>query len=259
MGINLKRGDDLAAPDGMSGPVWISHCDAQRGCLFPDAARALTEPDGLLAVGGNLEPASLINAYRNGIFPWFSAGQPILWWSPEQRAVLYPDEVLISRSLRKTIRSRPYEIRVDTAFGDVMRACAGPRRDAAGTWITDDMIDAYQRLHDMGIAHSVEAWRAGELVGGLYGVALGRVFFGESMFFRAPDASKIAFVTLVRQLRRWGYELIDCQIASAHLARFGARHIPRALFLNHLRKLCATLRAPARWRLDDYDSLHGLE
>ncbi len=242
----------------MNGPVWISHCDEQSGCMFPDAALALPEPNGLLAVGGNLEPASLINAYRNGIFPWFSADQPILWWSPDQRTVLYPDEIRIARSLHKTIKSQPYEIRLDTAFEDVIRACAAPRQDGAGTWITDDMMRAYIRLHELGVAHSAEAWHNGRLVGGLYGVALGRVFFGESMFYLAPDASKIAFVTLVQQLVRWGFALVDCQIASSHLARFGARPIPRVLFLNHLRKLCATLRSPVRWRMDDYRSLHGL-
>lgn len=258
MGINLKRRPCGPETTAVSVPVWIGHCDEQHGCLFPDAAHALAEPDGLLAIGGNLEPTSLINAYRNGIFPWFSAGQPILWWSPEQRAVLYPDEMHVSRSLARTIRAQPYDIRLDTAFEAVIHACAAPRRDGAGTWLTDDMITAYARLHEMGIAHSVEAWRDGELVGGLYGVALGRVFFGESMFYRAPDASKVAFVTLVRQLRRRGFELIDCQIASEHLARFGARRIPRAQFVTLLRKLCAALRAPARWQLDDYATLHGL-
>jgi leucyl/phenylalanyl-tRNA--protein transferase len=242
----------------MRSPVWINHCDEQSGCLFPDAALALLEPNGLLAVGGNLEPASLINAYRNGIFPWYSADQPILWWSPEQRAVLYPEELRVSRSLRKTIRAEPYEIRLDTAFAEVMRACASPRKDGAGTWITDEMLDAYVRLHELGIAHSVEAWQDGRLVGGLYGVALGRVFFGESMFFRAADASKIAFITLVRQLSRWGYGLIDCQVPSSHLASLGAQQIPRELFLNHLRELCGSADAPGSWQLDSYGSLHGL-
>lgn len=259
MGINFKRHGQLPEIDDMRSPVWINHCDEQSGCLFPDAALALPEPNGLLAVGGNLEPASLINAYRNGIFPWFSADQPILWWSPDQRAVLYPEELRVARSLHKTIRAQPYEIRLDFAFAAVVRACAAPRKDGAGTWITDDMMNAYIRLHELGIAHSAEAWQDGRLVGGLYGVALGRVFFGESMFYDAPDASKIAFVTLVRQLSRWGYALIDCQIPSAHLARFGARQIPRVLFLNHLRKLCATLRSPGSWQLADYRSLHGLQ
>ena len=242
----------------MNGPLWINHCDEKLGCRFPDAALALAEPDGLLAIGGNLEPESLINAYRKGIFPWYSEGQPILWWSPEQRAVLLPGELKLSRSLRKTIRKQPYAITLDTAFGDVIRACAERRRDGAGTWITADMIQAYECLHERGIAHSVEAWRDGQLVGGLYGVALGRVFFGESMFHRASNASKIVLVTLVRQLQRWGFELMDCQIMSRHLAVHGAREMPRDVFLEKVHKLCATLRAPARWRLDDYKMLHNL-
>ncbi|MGZ5096707.1 MAG: leucyl/phenylalanyl-tRNA--protein transferase [Usitatibacter sp.] len=197
---------------------------------FPPVSKALKSPNGLLCAGGDLSPARIVAAYSRGIFPWFSAGDPILWWSPDPRMVLFPGELKVSRSLRKTIARGVYETRVDTAFRAVMEGCAAPREGQGGTWIMPKMIDAYSRLHEAGLAHSVESWRDGELVGGLYGVALGRVFFGESMFSHAPDASKVALVKLVERLRAADFRLIDCQQATAHLASLGAREIPRKAF-----------------------------
>ncbi|MES1998778.1 MAG: leucyl/phenylalanyl-tRNA--protein transferase [Pseudomonadota bacterium] len=217
---------------------------------FPPLAQALSDPAGLLAAGGDLSPARLIAAYRQGIFPWYNAGDPILWWSPDPRMVLLPDELRVPRSLAKLMRRQPYEIRVDSAFRAVMTACAQPRAGQAGTWINADIIDAYTQLHTLGVAHSVEAWQDGVLVGGLYGIALGRAFYGESMFARAPDASKIAFVHLVRQLQRWQFGMIDCQMNTAHLARFGAREIPRADFIARLESLVNLAAVPTPWRLD---------
>ncbi|HAN56327.1 MAG TPA: leucyl/phenylalanyl-tRNA--protein transferase [Betaproteobacteria bacterium] len=217
---------------------------------FPPLAQALSDPAGLLAAGGDLSPSRLIAAYRQGIFPWYNAGDPILWWSPDPRMVLLPDELRVPRSLAKLMRRQPYEIRVDSAFRAVMTACAQPRAGQAGTWINADIIDAYTQLHALGVAHSVEAWQDGVLVGGLYGIALGRAFYGESMFARAPDASKIAFVHLVRQLQRWQFGMIDCQMNTAHLARFGAREIPRADFIARLESLVNLAAVPTPWRLD---------
>lgn len=206
--------------------TWLSRHNLD----FPPLEQALREPDGLLAAGGDLSPERLLAAYRHGCFPWFSAGQPILWWSPDPRMVLFPGELHVSRSLRRTLRRGDFTISFDRDFAAVIRACAGPRRHADGTWITPAMQQAYLELHRRGIAHSVEAWQNGELVGGLYGLALGRVFFGESMFSRRDDASKAAFVTLVERLRDAGFALIDCQMHTAHLARFGARAIAREQF-----------------------------
>lgn len=220
---------------------------------FPPVTRALTEPNGLLAIGGCLDPDWLIEAYRDGIFPWFSPGQPILWWSPEPRMVLFPERLKVSRSLEKLIRQGVYTVTLDQDFGGVIRACSEPRSADGGTWITEDMIDAYTRLHELGHAHSVEAWFNGVLAGGLYGVALGRVFFGESMFFRRRDASKVAFVQLVRQLRRWGFGLIDCQMSTEHLRRFGAAEIPRAEFMGLLGEGTRTDRSIS-WHFDPDDS-----
>jgi leucyl/phenylalanyl-tRNA--protein transferase len=217
---------------------------------FPPLAQALSDPAGLLVAGGDLSPARLIAAYRQGIFPWYNAGDPILWWSPDPRMVLLPDELRVPRSLAKLMRRQPYEIRVDSAFRAVMTACAQPRAGQAGTWINADIIDAYTQLHALGVAHSVEAWQDGVLVGGLYGIALGRAFYGESMFARAPDASKIAFVHLVRQLQRWQFGMIDCQMNTAHLARFGARESPRADFIARLESLVNLAAVPTPWRLD---------
>ena len=220
------------------------------GIPFPPLVRALHEPNGLLAAGGDLSPERLLLAYRHGIFPWFSEGQPILWWSPDPRMVLFPDELKVSRSLAKTLKKRPFEMRADTAFRAVMECCAAPRLGEPGTWISTDMIAAYTRLHELGLAHSVEAWHGNELVGGLYGIALGRMFYGESMFSRANDASKIAFVHLVRQLERWGFGMIDCQMKTAHLSSLGAREIPREEFARRLDELLDYPDTPGHWRLD---------
>lgn len=221
------------------------------GAHFPPIESALTEPDGLLAAGADLSPARLLAAYRNGIFPWYSAGQPVLWWSPDPRMVLFPAEFRIPRSLTKRLRRRDYEIRVDTAFETVMRACAAPRTDGAGTWITPDMIAAYCELHRLGHAHSVETWIGGELAGGLYGIALGRVFYGESMFAWAADASKIALAHLMRRMERGQYGIIDCQMNTAHLARFGAREIPRRDFSRHLAELVNYPQTDDVWHFDN--------
>lgn len=205
---------------------------------FPALDQALEEPNGLIAVGGCLSPQRIVNAYRCGIFPWFNAEDPILWWSPDPRLILFPDRLIISRSLNKTLRKQLFEIRYDCAFDEVMRACAAPRPDQMGTWITNDMHHAYQQLHQQGIAHSFEAWQDGELVGGLYGIAIGQVFFGESMFHRKTDASKVAFVHLVQRLKTWGYQLIDCQVSSDHLFSLGAEEITRHEFAGLLDRLC---------------------
>ncbi len=225
---------------------------------FPPVARALAEPNGLLAAGADLSPTRLIDAYRQGIFPWFNPGEPILWWSPDPRMVLVPGELKISRSLAKILRNRPYEVRMDTAFAAVMAGCAAPRRGQHGTWISAEMIEAYTRLHQLGVAHSVETWIDGELAGGLYGVALGRMFYGESMFSRARDASKIALVHLVWQLSRWGFGLIDCQMSTPHLASLGAREIPRTAFQRQVAELIQYQAVPSPWRLDA-DLLQNLE
>ena len=217
---------------------------------FPPLRTALLQPNGLLAAGGDLSPQRLIEAYRRGIFPWFSEGEPILWWSPDPRTVLYPNELRISRSLRKVLKRGNYEIRIDTAFDRVMRACAAPRKGSSGTWIHQDMISAYHLLHEMGVAHSVETWADGELTGGLYGIALGKAFFGESMFSRASDASKIAFVHLVKQLDRWRFGLIDCQMKTALLASFGAREIPRREFSQKLEELVNYPEPGKKWCFD---------
>lgn len=217
---------------------------------FPPLDQALADPNGLLAASAELTPERLLEAYRHGVFPWYSEGQPVLWWSPDPRMVLFVDELRVSRSLRKVVRSGRFEIRVDTAFRHVMEGCAlAPRPGQLGTWITPQVIDAYTRLHRAGHAHSVEAWQDGELVGGLYGVAIGRMFYGESMYAQAPDASKVALVHLVGLLRSNGMPLIDCQQETQHLARFGARAISRREFAKHLNRLVSS-PAPAAnaWR-----------
>ncbi|HET7370457.1 MAG TPA: leucyl/phenylalanyl-tRNA--protein transferase [Gammaproteobacteria bacterium] len=201
---------------------------------FPPVERALADPNGLLAAGGDLSIPRLLGAYRRGIFPWYEAGQPILWWSPDPRMVLYPGELHVSRSLRKTLRRNTFEVAIDRAFADVLDGCAAPR-DAYGTWLTAEMKQAYLRLHQAGFAHSFEAWRYGRLVGGLYGIELGRVFFGESMFSRESDASKVALACLCQR----DYDLIDCQVESPHLRRMGARLMPRRQFLECLDAGCA--------------------
>lgn len=216
----------------MSGIAWLQKTDPAEA--MPPTSHALREPNGLLAVGGALTPEWLIHAYRHGVFPWFSAEQPILWWAPDPRAVLLPSEFRISRSLARSIRNRGYVTRIDTAFEAVVEACAGPRRGMAGTWITDDMREAYAALHRRGLAHSIETWHESRLVGGLYGVALGRIFFGESMFTRARDASKVALAHLMRECQRLDVPLIDCQLPSPHLTSLGSRNLPRAEFESRL-------------------------
>ena len=215
---------------------------------FPPLDRALSEPNGLLAAGADLSAERLIDAYRHGIYPWYSEGQPLLWWSPDPRMVLYVSEFRISRSLGKRIKRREFDVRIDTAFDQVIDACASvPRDQQRGTWITGAMGLAYRRLHTLGYAHSVEAWRGHELAGGLYGLALGGVFFGESMFTRAPDASKVSLAALVALLQQRGVTLIDCQQETEHLASMGARPIPRRKFARHLDELIHSNAAPAGW------------
>ena len=225
--------------------------DQSNNPLFPDVEQALTEPDGLLAVGGDLSPERLLEAYRRGIFPWYSEDQPVLWWSPNPRSVLFPDKLKISRSLKKTINKQIYTVTLDTAFRDVITACSQPRKDGNGTWITPDMIDAYCTLFEQGHAHSVECWHEDELIGGLYGIAIGTVFFGESMFSKKTDASKVAFVKLVEQLKVWGFELIDCQIQSGHLDSLGAENIPRRRFIDLLNQLCISSSKDSTWKFDN--------
>lgn len=192
---------------------------------------------GLLAVGGDLSEERLLLAYRMGIFPWFSEGEPIMWWSPDPRLVLYPEEIQISKSLKKTIAKGIFTVTLDSAFDAVIRGCAEARRkNNEGTWILGEMIDAYNQLHASGVAHSIEAWHKGELAGGLYGIALGGCFFGESMFSKISDASKVAFVTLVEHLRTRSFHMIDCQVTTDHLKRFGAREIPRSDFLSQIKQ-----------------------
>jgi leucyl/phenylalanyl-tRNA--protein transferase len=214
---------------------------------FPPVERALRNPNGLLAAGGDLSAARLLAAYRRGIFPWFSGDEPILWWSPDPRMVLYCAELKVSRSLAKNARNKGFEVRVDTAFRRVLEGCAGPRADGGGTWLGEDMRKAYLALHRAGHAHSFETWRGGELVGGLYGVALGRMFYGESMFSRSSDASKVALVALVAELLRRGFPLIDCQVRTPLLEQLGGRAIPRRSFLRELEALVHYDEPPGRW------------
>ncbi len=201
---------------------------------FPPIEQALHDPDGLLAAGGDLSPERLLAAYSRGIFPWYEKGQPILWWSPNPRAVLFPDKVHVSKSLHKCLRKSRFEVTMDRAFSSVIQRCSQPRSYSSGTWITTEMRDAYIKLHQLGFAHSVETWLEGELVGGLYGVALGQLFFGESMFSTTSNASKVAFVHLAGQLNAWGFPLIDCQLENPHLTSLGSENIPRSRFKKYL-------------------------
>jgi leucyl/phenylalanyl-tRNA--protein transferase len=235
---------------------WLGHDDP-----FPPLERALKHPNGLLAAGADLSPERLLAAYRQGIFPWYAEGEPILWWSPDPRMVLFPTELKVSRSLAKTLRNRGHEIRFDSAFAAVMQGCAArgadhaaPNAGDSGTWITDEMRAAYQRLHQLGYAHSVETWIEGELAGGLYGVAIGRMFYGESMFTRVRDASKMAMVHLVRRLERQGYGMIDCQMHTPHLASLGASAIARSEFSLRLRELVDYAVTPTKWDAPETDN-----
>ena len=217
---------------------------------FPPVDSALQVPNGLLAAGGDLTPERLLAAYREGVFPWFGEEDPILWWSPDPRMVLYTSEVHVSRSLNKVIKAHRFRVTFDQAFREVVNGCAAARRDHEGTWITPAMEEAYVRLAELGHAHSVEAWQGDALVGGLYGVAVGRMFFGESMFTRVTDASKVTLVTLARQLERWKMPVIDCQMSTPHLASLGARDVRRADFLAEVRYLVGQPTVPAPWRFD---------
>ncbi len=232
----------------MSRPRWLTGTDAPDD--FPPLEEALTEPNGLLAMGGDLSPERLLAAYARGIFPWYEVGQPILWWSPDPRAVLWPEDLHISRRLARKQRSAGLELTCDRAFLDVVQRCAEPRRYADSTWITTEMRTAYTALHELGWVHSFEAWKNDELVGGLYGVAIGRVFFGESMFSRVTDASKIALIAAVDYLEARGFALLDCQVWSSHLRTLGATTVPRSKFLRKLEELCHPPGTPRIWAQD---------
>jgi leucyl/phenylalanyl-tRNA--protein transferase len=218
------------------------------GDPFPPVEHALDHPDGLLAAGGSLTMKRLIDAYRAGIFPWFNEGDPILWWSPDPRTVLRPANIHVSHSLRKRLRKGSYFVTLDRAFVRVLDGCAAPRADDIGTWLSPAMRRAYTGLHNAGLAHSVEIWMDGELAGGIYGVAIGRMFFGESMFARRTDASKIGMVSLARQLERWEFPMIDCQLETSHLMSLGAEHVPRRRFVAEIDRLVRQ-QAP-EWMLD---------
>jgi leucyl/phenylalanyl-tRNA--protein transferase len=217
---------------------------------FPPLETALSEPNGLLAIGRTLTVPTLLEAYSQGIFPWFNRGEPILWWSPDPRMILMPAELHVSRSLAQRLRRGGFEVTADRAFEPVMRACAAPRPGDSGTWISERMIRAYRQLHEAGFAHSIETWMDGELAGGLYGVAIGSAFYGESMFTHRTDASKIALVSLARQLQEWRFGLIDCQMRTAHLASMGAREIPRREFAARIRELVLEPPISPPWRLN---------
>lgn len=225
--------------------VWLSEHDSPD--TFPPVDRALREPDGLLAAGGDLSPTRLIAAYRRGIFPWYSQGQPILWWCPDPRAILFPNEFKTSRSLAKTVRNKGFETRFDTAFDHVIHACGSSSIRPGGTWLSSEMQAAYGALHGLGYAHCVETWLDHRLVGGLYGVAVGRVFFGESMFSLERDASKIALSRLCAELVQRGFHMIDCQMATPHLLSLGAQLIPRQQFIQQLAEHTLADDAPGSW------------
>lgn len=225
--------------------AWLERTDP-----FPPVERALKDPNGLLAAGADLSLPRLLEAYRRGIFPWFSGTEPILWWSPDPRMVLHCEDLKVSRSLGKSVRNKGYEVRVDTAFSQTVSHCSGPRRGEAGTWLGPQMRRAYLALHRAGYAHSFETWRGDDLVGGLYGVAIGRMFYGESMFSRATDASKVALVKLVSFLKAKGFPMIDCQMRTPLLESLGAREIPRRAFLRKLAALVNYPEHPGRWNVE---------
>lgn len=215
---------------------------------FPDPRTALVEPNGLLAFGGDLSPARLKAAYTHGIFPWFNQGEPILWWSPDPRCVFHTDRLRPNRSLRRSIAGKTWQVTVDRAFREVMEACAAPRAGQAGTWISPAMIDAYSTLYEQGDAHSVEVWEAGRLIGGIYGIAIGRLFCGESMFSACSGGSKLALCALAGMLREWGFPFIDAQVSNPHLLSLGAVEIPRSAFLQHVATLASTPFDQDCWR-----------
>lgn len=216
--------------------TWLNASDPPD--TFPDVESSLSEPDGLLAAGGDLSAERLLAAYARGIFPWYEKGQPILWWCPDPRCILWPADLHISRRLRQQMRNSPAELRFDCSFGNVVRECAGERRSQQGTWITDEMIAAYEQLHADDWAHSIEVWDDDELVGGLYGICIGKVFFGESMFSKKPNSSKMAMLGLATHMQSSGLELIDCQVVSRHLMTLGAQVIPRSEFTDFLASAC---------------------
>lgn len=228
--------------------IWLTENDAANS--FPDVDNALSEPDGLLAAGGDLSAERLLSAYARGIFPWYEEGQPILWWSPDPRCVLWPAELHISRRLRQQLRNSSAELTFNRAFGDVVRLCASKRRSQQGTWITADMMRAYEGLHDDGWAHSIEIRDDGELIGGLYGICIGKVFFGESMFSRKANASKMAMLGLTSHMQSSGLELIDCQVVSRHLVALGAKLMPRADFSAFLEHACNPAKRHASWPVE---------
>jgi leucyl/phenylalanyl-tRNA--protein transferase len=221
--------------------------DPDAPASFPDPGQALTEPNGLLAFGGDLSPARLLAAYGQGIFPWFSDGEPILWWSPDPRCVLRTQDLRIGRSLRRLLANKHWHLTLDHAFDAVVRGCAAPRRDASGTWIVPAMIDAYNRLYHLGHAHSLEVWEDGQLIGGIYGIALGQLFCGESMFSRQSGASRLALVALAKLLHGWDFPLIDTQVANAHTLSLGAIEIPRAQYLQEVATLRRQPGQPGNW------------
>lgn len=225
---------------------WLSDTNI----AFPPPSKALKDPDGLLAVGGDLSPARLQRAYEQGIFPWYQDNQPILWWSPSVRMILMPEDLKVSASMRKLLRRRTFQISFDTAFARVIQHCAVLREEWPGTWITPEMQAAYCQLHERNIAHSVEVWQEGELVGGLYGVAMGQMFFGESMFNLRDNASKVALIALARQLQEWDYRIIDCQVPSAHLQSLGAQEMPRTQFLTLLEHYRDQPGRAGRWTME---------
>ncbi len=235
----------------MDNPVrlhWLDPRDPQQA--FPDPRVAMRDPNGLLAIGGDLSPARLLRAYAQGIFPWFNPDEPILWWSPDPRAVLAPRDFHTSRSLGRRLRQPDFALTLNHAFRDVLEACAAPRTRSRGTWLSTEMKQAYFDLHVLGHAQSIEVWQRGQLVGGVYGVALGRVFFGESMFSCIDDGSKIALHYLCRQLAVWDFQLLDCQVSSPHLMTLGAVELPRATFLAQLRTAVGEAGKPRRWSFD---------
>lgn len=237
--------------------AWLTPDDPSDA--FPPLDTALSEPEGLLAAGGDLSTDRLLYAYRNGIFPWYEEGQPLLWWSPDPRCVMLADDLHVSRRLRRELRKGVAEVRINTAFSEVIRACAAPRRSLHGTWITPQIIVAYERLNEQGWAHSIEVWRDDELAGGLYGLAIGRAFFGESMFSRQSNASKIALLALTQQMRRGCFELLDCQVASQHLLDLGARLMPRRQFAATLNRLCDPPEAFENWPSDPISTAELLQ